>query len=355
VIFGFVNSLVLGDTSQDCENDYVCYHRVKGAQCADGSPTGYSVVYRKNATKLMILLDGGGACWNYATCKAGSATHLSEYGTEQGPFKSLDSKLTSGWANLDNPGSPIAEGYNIVRVHYCTGDAFTGNRTQDYSLSSSYPMVVRHVGYRNLELILKEVATRFSHPEKLLFYGASAGGIGVTWNLKLLKKIYPTPPTYVINDGGLIFKAPFVNEISLNYVLSRWGAAKNYPIGGTHLLLKPAEILTYNEQSFPGVRYGLISSYRDSIMTMFSSLLLGSSPKSVVSNILESLVQNELKDSKSQKVFLIPGSHHVFFLKDPSQIISDGKRLSEWAQDMLNDRVDWNNVNPGELTEDTGD
>src|SRR5699024_10284214 len=41
-----------------------------GAQCADGTPYKYFVKNREKSDNVLVIYEGGGACWNYETCSA---------------------------------------------------------------------------------------------------------------------------------------------------------------------------------------------------------------------------------------------------------------------------------------------
>src|SRR5262245_37023918 len=40
------------------------YYDIEGTKCIDGTPAGFSVNYNPAATKVLIYMEGGGACFN---------------------------------------------------------------------------------------------------------------------------------------------------------------------------------------------------------------------------------------------------------------------------------------------------
>lgn len=331
---------------QDCADDNLCFIKVPGTQCADGTQSGFSVMYRKNAKFLFLYLDGGGACWNKETCEKGTAKPLTAVSHYEGAY--FNQQGLSGWEDLKNPAVPISSGYHFVRVPYCTGDIHAGNRVADYGTAGK-PYVIRHVGYKNLTLVLAEVAKRFPDPDHILFMGTSAGGLGVTWNLHQLRVTYPKNKIFVLNDGGLAFKAPIVNAKTLEQVYASWGADQTSPAhtfwsrGGTN---QATAVIEHNQQTYPDVAYGFISSYKDLVMTMFAKMLLAPVFTTAVKKTMISLADDDLSKVSNYKVFYLDDFWHGYAEKDPATVTSKGVKLSDWVTAMLNGSHGWSDVRP---------
>ena len=84
--------------------------------CRDGSSTGFGINPSNASKKLMIFLEGGGACFNAVTCLVNpSAFSGNNYtGSSAGIFNRAD---------IANP----VKDWNFVDVPYCTGDVHAGN------------------------------------------------------------------------------------------------------------------------------------------------------------------------------------------------------------------------------------
>jgi hypothetical protein len=340
----FASSLVV---AQDCPDDEVCFFDVPGAQCADGTDTGFAITYRKGARDLLILLDGGGACWSHGTCSSGTAKQLTAYGKYEGAYSHPDNPLNEGMGEIANTNALFSSGYHMVRVPYCTGDVFIGNQIQNYGTSAA-PYPIRHVGYKNLQLILAEVKKRVPDADRVIFYGTSAGGIGVSWNTPLVAQNYPKSELYVINDGGTLFQAPFVDKKKLSEVYGNWNAAANLPAGVTYSNSDAlaSQMVKYNQTNYPSARYAYLSTYNDMVMTMFAGLLKATKLTSVVKRAIVHLADHEFAASDKYQVFYKQGTEHVFFKEDASTVESLGVALDEWLDDMLNDKSSWSSVRP---------
>lgn len=132
-----------------------------GPVMRDGGPvpgdTQFSFfIQKRNRNKLIVVFDGGGACWNEATCigsvLAGSPTY-------SGVVDETPESLAAGRGLLDvtNPKNPFKE-YTKVFVPYCTADVHWGSRDTEYELplseDSSLKWTIRHRGSDNLITVL---------------------------------------------------------------------------------------------------------------------------------------------------------------------------------------------------------
>ena len=138
--------------------------------CMDGSTSGFGVRLKEGATKLLIHLQDGGACYNDPTCTivfnqiGFNASAMSTWGTNTGSF---------GIFSEDN--SPF-EDYSLVFVPYCGGDAHGGNTSDGFGGRTQQ-------GFSNVTAMLDAVVPAFSsNTEKVVLGGASAGALGVLLN-----------------------------------------------------------------------------------------------------------------------------------------------------------------------------
>ncbi len=330
---------------QDCPDDNLCTIKVAGAQCADGTQSGFSVLYRKGAKNLFIYLNGGGACWSKETCEKGTAD-LTAAKFYEGPYFKQDPSYLEGWADLNNPANPVHTNYNIARVDYCTGDIFMGDRTMDYGTAAK-PYVIHHVGYRNVGLILDEIQKRFPNPDQILFMGSSAGGLGVTFNLHQLRAVYPTNKVFVLNDGGLPFKSPHVGAKNLEELYTNWGAHQTAPVPTRTAPENLANaLLDYNQSNFPEVAFGYIGSYKDWTMSLFAKLLGAANFATAVRSILIDVADNQYSKASNYKVFYLQDFWHGYAKKDPSKVVSKGTKFSDWLAAMLSESHGWEDVRP---------
>lgn len=324
-----------------------------GTECGDGTQSFMRVVERPQAKNLFIFLNGGGACWDKKSCgcdtKGQCDGGLATAGlTRPSPSGYGEWDSGEGWRNSADPTNPIRQGYSVVEVPYCTGDVYIGNRTANYG-STSKEINVRHRGHHNMGITLKEIAKRFPSPEKIVFMGCSAGGIGVTYNVHQLKEVYPTTPSYVISDSGLPFKAPHIHANRLTEIFHSWGADKTVPTqdSGKDGIFDLGDMVRFNGEKHPEVRWGFISTYGDLTMTFFAHKVGSPNAGEAVLNNIIDVAENDLASPNSQ-VFYLEGTRHCFNGKSAGAVQSKGISFSQWTHAMIQDEANWHSIRPDE-------
>ncbi|GMH51029.1 hypothetical protein TrRE_jg5377 [Triparma retinervis] len=119
--------------------------------------------------KLMIYFQGGGACWDKISTKAGLCSTTASPGGESGVF-------CRGDCTADNS----FEDYTIVHVLYCSGDAHIGQVVRDYNDDKG--VAVSQQGANNVQATLDWIKGQdgfFERFNSLVLMGCSAGSLGV--------------------------------------------------------------------------------------------------------------------------------------------------------------------------------
>ncbi len=142
-----------------------------GPICIAGTP--FSAYTKEgNPSKLMILLQGGGACWQgFYFCNI-----LAE---AQGP----PPPPTGVWGDGYDTGdeilpNPVGD-YSVVYMPYCDGSVFSGDNDV---IDASFPFgpVRFHRGLRNVTAGIDLAKATFPNPREILVTGSSAGGVGAS-------------------------------------------------------------------------------------------------------------------------------------------------------------------------------
>ena len=160
-----------------------------GGVCSDGSPYRF-YVSPGDPKKLLLDFQGGGACWDAATCGPESRTYrkrvdIQELGLAQGIYNRI---------SVANP----FYGWTHVFIPYCTGDLHVGRATVDYG-----GFKVHHQGARNAQAALEYVFRNHANPERVFVTGCSAGAYGaVLWADKVLAT-YRNAQIAVCGDAGV--------------------------------------------------------------------------------------------------------------------------------------------------------
>ena len=145
--------------------------RPDGPVCIAGTP--YSVFSRQgDPKKLLIFMQGGGACWqNFTACNIFAEDQAPP---PEGPFPGVFDPTMA-----DNPFAD----YSVVYMPYCDGSTFGGDN--DVKVDPAYPSPTsplptrHHRGLRNASAGMDVAAKMFPKAKQITLMGHSAGGVGV--------------------------------------------------------------------------------------------------------------------------------------------------------------------------------
>ena len=305
---------------------------VPTTQCMDGTPTGFEYACRvglREASPLLIYVDGGGACWDFEMCNcepdasgkcaagAISRTRFGRANSDEG--KTPEQSEIFSFPPFSGPTSIFDSNWNLVRVPYCTGDVHIGDRVVTYAQHDRF-IEVHHKGYSNLIKDIAEIKSRFAGASKIVFWGTSAGGLGVDCNLSNVRNTWPTAPMFEFNNAGPPFgpiHTPDVPEVT-----RRWGVWEPRPGGGINEKTCPIQatsgasgkdwsmsfVLQYNKIHIANVRKALTEDYSDSTAVDFAAALGGSDR--AVENTLNSLFTDVIDGNANYKVYYHTGTCH---------------------------------------------
>lgn len=227
--------------------------------CRDGSPAGIAVSLSPRSKKVMIYLEGGGACFDAFTCAINPA-NTSLMRTER----------TDGVFSRENLENPVRD-WNFVYVPYCTGDTHGGARPD--ATVEGVRGRQQFVGYLNMQKFLQRIVPTFRDATDVLLTGVSAGGFGTAQNAVLVQRAFDKVKVKMIDDSG-----PPLSRASIPECLQKkWRTLWNFD--ETFLRECGASCPNSNDfsqdyglflaKAFQDRPSGLISSDRDSIIAGF--------------------------------------------------------------------------------------
>jgi len=132
-----------------------------GTMCSNGSQYRFWYYNSPSSTNLLIMFEGGGACWDYPSCsgQAGILGAANPNGIPTDYITQFKAKYVSPLVNGADPGIPpfrnknniATNGWDMVYMPYCTGDTHVGNNVVTYNDPTGVnpPIVFRHVGFNN--------------------------------------------------------------------------------------------------------------------------------------------------------------------------------------------------------------
>lgn len=289
--------------------------------CGDGSPFSF-FVRKASPEKVMFFFEGGGACFNSATCDPTNPAYKTDVGSGAG---------SEGIFEFDNPLNPFAD-YSIVYVPYCTGDVHVGNTTHDYGNG----VVVNHKGYVNGTNALNQLVELFPDTTELLVTGESAGSVPTPLYAGLAADLLPDARITALGDGsGAYPDIPGINAV----IGGSWGTMNAVPDWPTN-----ADV-TVENWSLPGlyVRAGTHApnitfarhDYAFDQTQQFFAALAGIPADNLVSLIDQNETEIET-GGVTLWSFISPGDSHTVLGKPGFYTEEvDGTSLLEWVTALV--------------------
>ncbi|KAI5645980.1 pectinacetylesterase domain-containing protein [Phthorimaea operculella] len=166
--------------------------------CNDGTPAGYYIRQGTNNDHWVVYLEGGGYCWDQASCAARWRRRPALMSSARWPRKRRAPALLSA----DPSANPLWHSSNHVLLPYCSSDMWAGTRTrQNSTFAFTGRLIVRTV---LLELL------QYGLSGRLLLVGSSAGGAGVMLHADSARRLLRTHGVKVaaISDSGWFLDRP---------------------------------------------------------------------------------------------------------------------------------------------------
>ena len=209
-----------------------------GPSCIVGTP--YSVFTKAgDPNKLLILLQGGGACWDdFYNCNPVVESQV----PPPPPVGIWGDSLDTGAGVIENP---LAD-FSILYLPYCDGSVFTGDNDvfdPDYPEAAAaqlgvppelIPPVRYHRGMQNLAAGIDVGKELFPNAQKIFLTGSSAGGVGAASFAPFLARFAwgNRRELVVFNDAG----PNAINLLDVPAILARqadWRFDQFYPASCT--------------------------------------------------------------------------------------------------------------------------
>lgn len=286
--------------------------------CINGDP--YSFYVRKGSVnKVLLFLQGGGACWDAQTCA------LPIYSKTASPPGS------AGILDPNNAANPFKDWY-VVYAPYCTGDVFLGDVTRDYG---SGP--VQHHGFANMRVVREWITSNITAPQFVFTSGCSAGAVGVALHGGYLAKSYLDNPEV---DGAMITDS-FQGIITDGFAgMVSWNVSDNFPdwlpnlkslqapYPGDTMARGIKEALALPE--FSRLVAGNFNFANDAIQGVYYGFMGGNSAD-IGSLILNAVHDISASAPANYRYYITPGTTHCIFENDGVyDIDTNGARLVEW-------------------------
>jgi hypothetical protein len=311
--------------------------------------TGFGVNIAPGSTKLLIFLEGGGACFNATTC--------------------LQSQTLAGWAPTDanltaaknsslfNRTSSVFKDWNFVYIPYCSGDVFTGTTMSGY-------MGAPQMGYSNYFKFLQRILGTFKGLTQVVLSGSSAGGFGIAYNWMMTQDAFGDVPVFALDDSGPPMSPDFLAQCQEQKVGALWGWT-----GSVHPACTTCDVAngkvtrpllqTALARAKPGTRFALTSYDEDGVIKTFfaygqnncsgwdSPLPPGYPAGKYPMGLAE--LRTAWMSNPNVAMYVVKGMGHTFLSGDTTRIKGNmtGPSMAEWITQFADpSSMGWANVVP---------
>lgn len=303
------------------------------AFCGDGSTTGIGVNLSKKSSRVLIYLEGGGACWSDFTCVQAMTASNFKSGFKEADFKStVTQELGSSYFDRNAADNPFKD-YSMVYVPYCTGDIHAGDNTVMYAGKPA-----KHVGFKNVSAYLERLAPTFPSADRVILAGVSAGGFGASVNWEQTQKAFGKIRVDLIDDSGTPMP-PSIPIAAEQEWRKQWNLAATLPAGCTDCAQHLDALLGYYAKAYPTHRAALISYTKDSVLPLFYQI-----SQAQFAMGLDEEVKTQLDPSASFRYFIYSGSGHVLWYKPT--LATNGTTVKQFITQMVTDDPAWNSIHP---------
>jgi len=184
-------------------------------KCADGSEFAFWE-RRADPTKVVLFLDGGGACYDATTC---AFTPSEDYDWN---VEGDDPSQDGGIFDFGRAENPFRD-YSFVLVPSCTGDAHLGNSTHQYSPE----LTVEHKGFVNGTAALDHLAETYPDAAQVVVVGKTVGSVAAPVYGGLAADRLPDAQVTVF--GGQSGAFPDIPDFNAEVLGGLWGAYDTMP------------------------------------------------------------------------------------------------------------------------------
>lgn len=320
---------------------------VEGNTCMDGSATGIGLNLDFASDKLVVFLEGGGACFNGISCN--DVAHQGGFGAgELADFAAYAE--SGGLLDRDDPANPVA-GWSYVFIPYCTGDIHAGANPDGVGGRNQ-------VGYGNVTRAVQLVADRMgSSLGQVLLTGQSAGGFGAAYNYDQVATIFGEVPVDLLDDSGPPLSNMYLTPCFQDMVRTAWNLDATLPADcedcvdadGGGLI----HLVDFVSAKYPDRRFGVVSSLADNVIRLFYGFGYPDCDNPMVPMEGEVFAAGvaELRDDilaplANARAYTIDSQEHVWTNDPLGEVEVDGVTLSAWIDALVTGEGEFASVAP---------
>ncbi len=303
-------------------------------QCSDGSEWNFYVREAADpSAQVMVMFEGGGACWSAVTCLPEAGFYKQTVSDERDGYDSSALTEIGGVFDADNPANPLAD-YTVVFVPYCTGDVHLGNAVVTYSEQAT----VQHRGAVNARVAMDWVVQQYGDVEDLFVTGMSAGSVPAPMYGGVLADELPDARVTTLSDasGGY----PTTPEVGA--IIEQNGALDMLPPWDEFDVDTPAELgiptlLWRTAQHNPNITQARFDNAYDDVQELFRQVL-GVPADDLFADLVA--IDAEIDEmGRPVASWISPGDAHTILMDDRLYTEEvDGSSFIDWLTDLVEGR-----------------
>jgi hypothetical protein len=302
--------------------DWDVYYYGKDSQAICFAGDEFIVSVREaDPNRVVLYLEGGGACWDYETCYE---TRLANVKAGVPGYGGL---MFGGFMDKDKPDNPLKD-WSIVYASYCDGSVWSGDNDVYYN-----GVLTKHHGLANLSAAVTLLKERFPSPEKILVTGSSAGGYGTLMGYLVTRSQFPELFLKVLNDSGAYIENP-EDTYMHDAVRQNWKIEQYLPENCEGCDEQLIYILNWIFKRDPYVKWGLFSYYDDIVIGSIF-LKLGPDFRKLLLDVTGDI---HTENPDVFKRYFIEGSiHTIMELPTYYSVNVNGIYFYQWVDGLVND------------------
>jgi len=311
------------------------------AVCANGTATGIGVnLSTTKDARVLIYLEGGGACWSELTCYSlmTASYFTTGYGEADFTAESTDATYLAqpgGFFDRTSAANPFQD-YSYVYVPYCTGDVHAG-----YNVTQLGTTTANFVGWKNFGEYLDRLVPTFTGTDRVILAGSSAGGFGAALNWWRTQQAFGGVRVDLLDDSGTAMPAAITAEgTPLSTFAVPWNLAATVPAGCTSCSTDLSSLYSYYDTVFATHRAALLSYTQDTVLPTF----FGVTTAEFTTGLDDDLAAY-FKPTDPFKSFVINAAGHVLFFS-PTLATSANVTVQQFVTQMVTDDAAWTDDGP---------
>jgi len=312
------------------------------AYCGDGSSVGIGINPHAGGSRLLIYMEGGGACYDELTCYVlhSAANFTTGYSAAQFAAEAGSTAYLAqpgGFFDRSAAANPFKD-YSYAYVPYCTGDVHSGSNVATLGTHTAH-----FVGFDNMKAFLSRLYPTFRSVDRVVISGSSAGGFGATLNWWQTQRAFGNVRVDMIDDSGALMPPDILalgnGSDATEYVV--WNLAATLPADCVTCPTALDSIISFYSSALPGSRGALLSYTADSVLPGY----FGISSAQFTTGL------NELEATRFDPVnqpnlayFTVSGPGHVLLFQPG--ITTSATTLQQFITLMESDSPAWVSLHP---------